>query len=239
MNVEQRFVDALRTADQVEPSPDLWSRVVHSIEEDEAHRRRVATSTVAAIGVLAALVVVGVFGLTDGPLGRFVRLPAMELLETAALVALVAVLGPAIRRFGRGYAADLWPVTPATATAILRLLDVAYVLIVGGFILMTVDFDFESSTGFRANCVLSAVQCHTVQGQIEDACIRLGGLVLVMGILHAVTIIVLPVVALISNSTRVGRALPRWLVVLLLIASVPIALQALMALVGLLAAGAS
>ena len=59
-----------------------------------------------------------------------------------------------------------------------------------------------------------------------------------MGILHAVTIIVLPVVALISNSTRVGRALPRWLVVLLLIASVPIALQAVMALVGLLA-GAS
>jgi hypothetical protein len=59
-----------------------------------------------------------------------------------------------------------------------------------------------------------------------------------MGILHAVTIIVLPVVALISNSTRVGRPLPRWLVVILVIATVPIALQTLLALIGLLA-GAS
>ena len=238
MNVEQRLVDALRSGDQVEASPDLWTRVVHSIEEDQAHRRKVATSTAAVIGVLAALVVVGVLGLTDGPLGRFVRLPVMELLETVALVALVAVLGPAIRRFGRGYAADHWPITPATAAALLRLLDVAYVLIFGGFILMTVDFDFESSSLPASNCVRSAVQCHTVQAQVEDACIRLGGLILVMGILHAVTIIVLPVVALISNSTRVGRPLPRWLVVLLVIASVPILLQTFLALIGLLA-GAS
>ncbi len=238
MNVEQRLVNALRAGDQVEPSPDLWTRVLHSIEEDQAHRRRVLTSTAAAIGTLVALFVVGVVGLTDGPLGRFVRLPVMELIETIALVAVVAVLGPAIRRFGRGYAADLWPVTPATATALLRLLDVAYVLIFGGFILMTVDFDFASSNVRASECLLSAVDCHTVQAQIEDACIRLGGLVLVMGILHAVTIIVLPVVALVSNSTRVGRALPRWLVVLLAIATVPILLQTLLALIGLLA-GAS
>ena len=240
MNVEQRLVDALRSGHQVEASPDLWTRVVHSIEEDQAHRRRVTMSTAAVIGALVALFVVGVLGLTDGPLGRFVRLPVMELIETVALVALVAVLGPAIRRFGRGYAIDLWPVTPATATALLRLLDVAYVLIFGGFILMTVDFDFDaaSSSGPALECLRSAVECHTVQAQIEDACIRLGGLVLVMGILHAVTIIVLPVVALISNSTRVGRPLPRWLVVLLVIATVPIALQTLLALIGLLA-GAS
>jgi hypothetical protein len=238
MNVEQRLVNALRAGDQVEPSPDLWTRVLHSIEEDQAHRRRVLTSTAAAIGTLVALFVVGVVGLTDGPLGRFVRLPVMELIETIALVAVVAVLGPAIRRFGRGYAADLWPVTPVTATALLRLLDVAYVLIFGGFILMTVDFDFASSNVPASECLLSAVDCHTVQAQIEDACIRLGGLVLVMGILHAVTIIVLPVVALVSNSTRVGRALPRWLVVLLAIATVPILLQTLLALIGLLA-GAS
>jgi len=234
MNVEQRLVDALRSGDQVAASPDLWTRVVHSIEEDQAHRRRAITSAAAVLGTLVALGFIGVLGLSDGPLGRFVRLPVMELIETVALVAVVAALGPAIRRFGRGYATDLWPVTPATARALLRLLDVAYVLIFGGFILMTVDFDFESSSRPAFECVLSAVECHTVQGQIEDASIRLGGLVLVMGLLHAVTIIVLPIVALISNSTRVGRALPRWLVVLLLIASVPIALQALMALVGLL-----
>jgi hypothetical protein len=238
MNVEQRLVNALRAGDQVEPSPDLWTRVLHSIEEDQAHRRRVLTSTAAAIGTLVALSIVGALGLTDGPVGRFVRLPVMELVETIALVALVVVLGPAIRRFGRGYAADLWPVTPATAAALLRLLDVAYVLVFGGFILMTVDFDFASSGRPAFECVLPSVECHTVQSQIESACIRLGGLILVMGLLHAVTIVVLPVVALVSNSTRVGKALPRWLVILLVIASVPIALQTLLALVGLLA-GAS
>ena len=238
MNVEQRLVDALRAADQVEASPDLWTRVVHSIEEDQAHRRRVTISTAAVIGTVVALLVVGAIGLTDGPLGRFVQLPVMQLIETVALVALVAVLGPAIRRFGRGYAADLWPVTPATATALLRLLDVAYVLVFGGFILMTVDFNFATTSGPAVNCFVSAVECHTVQSQIEDACIRLGGLILVMGLLHAVTIVALPVVALISNSTRVGRALPRWLVVLLVIASVPILLQTFLALVGLFA-GAS
>jgi hypothetical protein len=240
MNVEQRLVDALRTADQVEPSPDLWTRIVHSIEEDQAHRRRVIISTAAAIGTLGALFFVGLLGLTDGPLGRFVRLPVMELIETIALVALVAVLGPAIRRFGRGYAVDLWPVTPATATALLRLLDVAYVLVFGGFILMTVDFDIDAAASSvpALDCVRAAVECHTVQAQIEDALIRVGGLVLIMGLLHAVTIMALPVVALVSNSTRVGRALPRWLIVLLVLASVPILLQTFLALIGLLA-GAS
>jgi hypothetical protein len=238
MNVEQRLVDALRSGDQVAASPDLWTRVVHSIEEDQAHRRRAIISTAAVLGTLVALVSIGILGLSDGPLGQFVRLPVMELIETVALVAVVAALGPAIRRFGRGYATDLWPVTPATATALLRLLDVAYVLTFGGFILMTVDFNFESSSRPAFDCVLSAVKCHTVQAQIQDACIRLGGLVLVMGLLHAITIIVLPVVALVSNSTRVGRALPRWLIILLVVASVPILLQTFLALIGLLA-GAS
>lgn len=209
MSVEQRLVDALRAADHVEASPDLWVRVVHSIEEDQAHRRRVLISTVAVVGTLLGLLVVGVLGLTDGPLGRYVRLPVMEGIETVALVALVAVLGPAIRRFGRGYAADLWPATPATATALLRLLDVAYILIFGGFILLTVDFDFQSSAVPAVECTFSGVDCHTVYAQIEDACLRVGGLVLVMGLMHAVTIIVLPVVALVSNSTPDRRAGPR------------------------------
>jgi hypothetical protein len=236
MNVEERLVKALRAGDQVEPSPDLWTRVVHSIEEDQAHRRRVLISTAAVLATLVALVGAGTLGLSDGPFGQFVRLPVMELIETVALVALVTVLGPAIRRFGRGYAADLWPAIPTTATALLRLLDVAYVLIFGGFILITVDFGFESSSWNGCGSVLSAVDCRTVPDQIQDASIRLGGLVLVMGLLHAVTIIVLPVVALISNSTRVGRALPRWLIIILVIAVIPILLQMFLVLVGLIGA---
>ena len=179
MNVEQRLVNALRAADRVEPSPDLWSRVVHSIEEDRAHRRRVVTSSAVTIAVMTGLVVVGMLNIIDTPSGRQVRVPAMELIETIALVSLVAVLGPAIRRFGRGYADDLWPTTPTMPSSLLRLLDVAYLLVFGGYILLTTYFDFGRST-------IGVAQ------QVEDLFQRVGGLVLTMGLLHAATIMTCP-----------------------------------------------
>jgi len=224
VNVEQRLVNALRAADEVEPSPDLWSRVLHSIEEDQAHRRRVVTSFAITIAVIAGLVVVGLLNVIDTPSGRQVRVPAMELIETIALIALVAVLGPAIRRFGRGYAHDLWRMTPDMATSLLRLLDVAYLLVFGGYILLTTYFDFGRSTTLVAE-------------QVEDLSWRVGGLVLTMGLLHAATIMTLPLVALVSNSTRVGRALPRWLVISLMLVAVPLGLFVLWAIVGLSVAG--
>lgn len=224
MSVEQRLVNALRAADRVEPSPDLWSRVLHSIEEDQAHRRRVVTSFAVTIAMTAGLVALAMVNLIDTPSGRQVRVPAMELIETIALIALVAVLGPAIRRFGRGYADDLWPATPTMPSSLLRLLDVAYLLVFGGYILLTTYFDFGWS-------MIGVAQ------QIGDLCWRVGGLVLTMGLLHAATIMVLPVVALVSNSTRVGRALPRWLVILLVLGGGVLGLFALWLTVGFAVAG--
>ncbi len=229
MNVEQRLVNALRSAEPVEPSIDLWERVVHSIEEDRAHRRRVVRSVAAAIGVLAVLVVVGWLGLTDGEAGSFVRPAVMEAIETIALLTIVAVVGPAIRRFGRGYAADLWPASPGTATQLLRLLDVAYFLVFAGFILLTADFDFTARTEL---CRLFG-DCLTLQNQIQDALGRTGGLLLVMGLLHASTIMVLPIVALVSNSTTAGRPLPRWVVVLLVLMGLGVGFVLLNGLIGL------
>ena len=221
MNVEQRLVNALRAADAVEPSPDLWSRVVHSIEEDRAHRRRVLTSFATVTAIVAVLVVLGMLNLIDTPNGRQVqvRVPVMELIETIALVSLVAVLGPAIRRFGRGYAHDLWRTTPELPTALLRLLDVAYLLVFGGYILLTTYFDFGRSTAVVAE-------------QVEDMFQRVGGLLLIMGLLHAATIMTLPLIALVSNSTRVGRKLPRWVVVLLVLAGIGVGLLGFQALIG-------
>jgi hypothetical protein len=240
MNVEQRLVAAMHTTDAVEPSADLWSRVVHSIEEDQAHRRRVVSSAIATIASAAGLALVAVVALIDGPLGRHVRPAVMELLETIALAVLVAVLGPAIRRFGRNYARDLWPATPGTATSLLRLLDVAYLLVFTGFILMTADLSFETSTTLHSQCFAPAVECHSWRGQLEDAGGRIGGLLLVMGVLHAVTLLVLPVIALISNSTRRNRPLPKWLVVVLVIIGGWAGVQLVFALIGLFvgAAGA-
>lgn len=221
MNVEQRLADALRSADRVEPSTDLWSRVVHSIEEDQAHRRRVGASVAATIAAIAVLVGIAVLGLADGPQGRYVQVTVLQIIQLASLTVLVAVLGPAIQRFGRGYATDLWPSSPATATALIRLLDVAYVLVFAGYILLTTQLDLQTSDAVLGNCSRMAVDCADyLPDQLRFTAVRIGGLVLVMGLLHALTIIVLPVVALVSNSTRVGRPLPRWLVVLLGLAGV-------------------
>ena len=224
MNIEQRLVDALRTVDRVEPSEDLWSRVVHSIEEDRAHRRRVVESFASVILTATGLAVVGILNVVDVPSGRQVRLGVMELIETIALVLLVAVLGPSIRRFGRGYARDLWRSNPDTADALVRLLDVSYLLVFGGYILLTADFDFESAT-------IGIAQ------QLEDLGWRIGGLLLTMGLLHAGTIMTLPVVALIANSTRRGRPLPRWLAIVLVIGAGVAGLLALWIIAGVVIGG--
>lgn len=224
MNVEQRLVNALRSVDRVEPSADLWSRVLHSIEEDRAHRRRVIESFASITLTVAALTVLGVLNVVDLPSGRQVRLGVMELIETIALVLLVAVLGPAIRRFGRGYAQDLWRSTPDTPTALVRLLDVAYLLVFVGYIMLTANFDLERST-------------IGVAEQLEDLGVRIGGLVLTMGLLHAATIMTLPVVALIANSTRRGRPLPRWLSVVVYLGSGLAGLLALWMIAGVVIGG--
>lgn len=224
MNVEERLVNALRAADRIEPSPDLWSRVLHSIDEDRAHRRRAISSLAVTIAVTAGLVLLGTLNLIDTPSGRQVRIAVMELIETSALVALVAVLGPAIRRFGRGYADDLWPATPTLPWSLLRLLDVAYLLVFGGYILLTADFDFGAAATVVAD-------------QVEDLSWRVGGLLLSIGLLHASTIMALPVVALVSNSTRVDRELPRWLVFVLVLVGCVLGLFIFRAVVGLSIAG--
>lgn len=224
MNIEQRLVDALRTVDRVEPSDDLWSRVVHSIEEDRAHRRRVLESFASVILTATGLAVVGILNVVEVPSGRQVRLGVMELIETIALVLLVVVLGPSIRRFGRGYARDLWRSDPDTADALVRLLDVAYLLVFGGYILLTAHFDPESAT-------------IDIAQQLEDLGWRIGGLLLTMGLLHAATIMTLPVVALIANSTRQGRPLPRWLAIVLVIGSGVAGLLALWIIAGVVIGG--
>lgn len=216
MNVEQRVINALRSADRLEPSNDLWLRVVHSIDEDRQYRRRVATTAAAAALTAAVLVLVGALSIETGSRGRFIDRPTLEILEAVASTLLTIALGPAIRRFGRGYASDLWPADSPTPETLLRLLDIAYFLVFGGYILLSTEFQFAD--GFTAS---------VLGEQLHDAAARIGGLLLVMAILHAGTLTVLPLVALVDNSTRRSRALPRWVILLgvLLILGVLFVLQ--------------
>ena len=131
------------------------------------------------------------------------------------MVCLVVTIGPAIRRFGRGYAHDLWCTTPDLPRSLLRLLDVAYALVFSGYILLTASPDFDRS-GILAGA------------QLEGMGERVGGLLLTMGLLHATTILALPLMALISNSTRIGRSLPRWVVGLLVLFGMAVGLAAVL-----------
>lgn len=206
MNVEQRIVQAFDTADRVEPTTDLWTRLVHSIDEDRAHRRRVARTAAGTAAALVALVAAGALSMQDSPGTRqgYVHRPTMEILETLGLVALLLALGPAIRRFGRGYANDLWPTGSHTPVALLRLMDLAFYLVGIGYVLLSAEFEFTTT-----------LMSDRLAAQLAAVSIRAGGLLLALGVLHAHTLFALPMVALIDNSTRVGRALPRWLILLL------------------------
>ena len=112
---------------------------------------------------------------------------------------------------------------PATGERLLGLIDVAYYLVFVGFVLVTTRLQAPRAyVGFEMGA------------QIEEALTRLGGLLLVMGLLHAVTLMALPVVGLVFTSTRAGVKLPRWITVLLVVVAAWLGLQALVSLFALL-----
>lgn len=203
MSIDDRLQQTFGRIGRVEPSDDLWSRVVHSIEEDRRHRRRVVGTAIAVLASVAVIVAVGAMSLESGPSGRFLDGTTLMALETTLLLVMMLTLGPAIRRFGRGYAGDLWPPASPTPGALLKLLDIAYLLVFSGYVLITTDL-----------ADVGAAAPDLVADQIQHAAWRLGGMLLLIGVLHAVTIAVLPAVALVANSTRAGVKLPRWLVVI-------------------------
>lgn len=204
MNIEQRLIEVFQTSAMVEPTPDLFRRVVHSIEEDRRHRQRVVRSLSVLVAAVIAVVGVGALSVDEGQFGRFVHRPSMEALEAVVMAALLIVLGPAIRRFGRGYAQDLWPSNPTMPRSLLRLLDVAYFLVGAGYVLVTTEFQFGDH-----------LLDDRLAGQLEEAGLRIGGLLLLLGLLHAATLFLLPLVALIDNSTRRSKRVQLWVILLL------------------------
>ena len=214
MSTEQQLMDALEASSSYPPSPDLWRRIVHSIDEDRRHRRRVRATTAAVAGMLLVFGVVVWLNREPGVVGSRIDWRVMEAVEAMALGALVVALGPAIRRFGRSYAADLFLSQGSTGDRLLALLDVAYYLVFAGYILMTTRL--APPTAFEQ---------FEAGRQIREASLRVGGLLLEMGVLHALTLVSLPMIAFVTNSTRTGRRLPRWVVIVLVAAAIVITLN--------------
>jgi hypothetical protein len=189
--VEQRVLAAFAEArSNVVENPDLFERVQLSVAEANERRRfrwRLAGGVSAFILVNAALAL----ALSDFDNGRF-TMPwwVIELITNIVLVALAIGLGPFIKRFGRSYAADVFRANPRTGKSYLVLTDVAYYLIFASFVLFTVTF------------VAPAEWLDSTGAQLKHEVARVGGILLIMGVLHALNVVALPVIGGLLASNR-------------------------------------
>lgn len=117
----------------------------------------------------------------------------LEIIAVGLLVVIVTVLGPLIKRFGKGYAADVFRANPRTGKSYLVLMDIAYYLIFGAYVLFTIQFDRDVSGGWTPQ--VSAPQ-------LEASVVRVGGMLLIMGLLHGVNVLSLPVIGRLFSLNR-------------------------------------
>jgi hypothetical protein len=126
----------------------------------------------------------------------------IELITNIVLVAIVLVLGPLIKRFGRAYAGDIFRGNPRTGKSYLVLMDVAYYLIFTALILFTVTLSQPREWMETAADPLGT--------QLQHELARLGGLLLLMGVLHGLNVLSLPLVGrLLGLSRQMDEDTPR------------------------------
>ncbi len=182
--LEQRLRDALYAgAVQVEESPDLFARIERSLEDESRRRtwrRRVATIAGAALGALAALLV-AVTDYREG--GLLMDWRVLEIITMGILIAIVIVFGPFIKRFGKSYAAEVFRANPSTGKSFIVLMDFAYYLIFGAYVLFTPVFQRPSSWAETVNAA---------QFKVETA--KVAGILLLIGVLHGVNLLILPII---------------------------------------------
>ncbi len=184
--------DALRSgAASVVESPDLFERVWLSITDDRRLRvqRRAAVGIAACVAAAFAQVA---FGFLDHQDGRFLMdWWILELLTDALLIGIAFWLGPLIKRYGKSYAADVFRANPRTGKSFVVLTDVAYYLIFLSYVLFTLTF--EPRGGWAATVNASQLQHETS---------RVAGILLIIGLLHGVNLLVLPVMGRLLTLNR-------------------------------------
>jgi type III secretory pathway component EscS len=190
--VETRLREALSsgTATIVE-SPDLFARVNLSIEDDRRarlQRRNAVLIGACIVGALASVV----FAVTDVREGKLLMdWWVLELISTAVLVAVALWLGPLIKRFGKSYAADVFRGNPRTGKSFIVLTDFAYYLIFFSYILFTVSFEPADDWGDSVSA-----------GQLKMETARLAGILLIIGLLHGLNLLALPVMGRLLTLNR-------------------------------------
>lgn len=205
MTAEEQLTAVFSAADQYQPSPDLFEKITRSIEEDAAHRKRVRRIVILGL-VALGFVAVYLFLAVERVDGGF-EMPfwSIEVLVTGAMAASVLLLGPAIRRFGTAFESDIFRSSPETGSSFLALMDVAFYLIFGAYTFMTIQYSPPINDPAAQRLV------EWVGWEFQ----RFAGLLLLMGLLHAVTMVALPVVGLVFSANmrrarrdRLGEAAP-------------------------------
>jgi hypothetical protein len=190
--LEERIRDALfESAGALDESEDLFARVQLSIDDDRIRRQQRRRR----LGVLACLlgaVTAVVIATTEHREGELIMdWWILEVLWFVGMVGLALWLGPFIRRFGKSYAADVFRGNPRTGKSFIVLMDVAYYLIFFAFILFTVQFepsgDWEQTVG---------------PDQLRGTTVRVGGILLIVGILHGLNVLMLPIIGRILTLNR-------------------------------------
>lgn len=115
----------------------------------------------------------------------------LEVIWLAGMVFLALWLGPFIRRFGKSYAADIFRANPRTGKSFIVLMDVAYYLIFFAFILFTVQFEPSDDWSETVNAA-----------QLRACAVRLGGILLIVGLLHGLNVLMLPIIGRILTLNR-------------------------------------
>lgn len=192
MTTEQRLRDAMQGTNGYDPAPDLFAKVQRSIQEDGLHRRRMRRIVLGCVGFTALIVLW--LAIWWDPQPDMSPLPWWSIVVVILVIqlAIVLVLGPIIRRFGKAYTSDIFRTSPGTGSRFLSLLDVAYYLVFTGIAFMAIPF--AESPSWMGSDGLGVL--------IEEGTLRIGLLLLVMGILHATTIFVLPMIGLIFAANR-------------------------------------
>lgn len=194
-NLEDRLSRALSDY-PMEPSPDLFDRVVESIAADRLRRRTLLRWSLVGllVVVLAATAVLTLTPRVNGALA----MPwwTLEVATNVVLVAIALWLGPFIKRFGRAYAADVFHDNPLTGKSYIVLTDIVYYLIFAAYILFTLRV--APADDWAAMLPIEDVTAGQVKYELE----RIGGILLIIGILHGLNIVLMPVLGRLFSLNR-------------------------------------
>ena len=191
-DLETRLHDALGDAgSHTHPSPDLFARVVGSIADDRARRRRVRTIALLWVVCVAVIALLTVTLTPKDEEGLHMPWWILELATNVVLIGIALWLGPFIKRFGRAYAADVFHDNPQTGKSYIVLTDIVYYLIFSAYILFTVRVDAPAYYGGDVHPDLVKVEL-----------VRIGGILLIIGVLHGLNLVIMPVLGRLFSLNR-------------------------------------